>query len=185
VSLSRFASTSVSRTATAPAGRRRTADFKGQFRTRDGAWCYPLTIADQASRYLLRCQALPSVRTEGAKPVFERLFREVGLPAAIRTDNGAPYASTGIQRRAPPRGPGGPDAGQPLGTVLTPVPGPTAAARVSRTLPRAARLELRMLSQALEQQWIGLEETEDGVWSVYFHDVLIARLDERSFDPSA
>lgn len=73
-----------------------TADFKGQFRTRDGVWCYPLTIADQASRYLLRCQALPNVRTEGAKPVFERLFREVGLPAAIRTDNGAPSASTGI-----------------------------------------------------------------------------------------
>lgn len=73
-----------------------TGDFKGQFRTRGGAWCYPLTIADQASRYLLRCTALPNVRTEGAKPVFERLFREVGLPRAMRTDNGAPFTSTGI-----------------------------------------------------------------------------------------
>lgn len=73
-----------------------TTDFKGQFRTRDGVYCYPLTIADLRSRYLLRVTALPNVRTEGAKPVFERLFREVGLPAAIRSDNGAPFASTGI-----------------------------------------------------------------------------------------
>ena len=72
------------------------ADFKGQFKTRDGKYCYPLTVTDHYSRKLLVCQGLLSVRTEGAKPVFRRLFREVGLPEAIRTDNGAPFASTGI-----------------------------------------------------------------------------------------
>ena len=72
------------------------ADFKGQFKTRDGRYCYPLTVTDHYSRMLLLCKGLPSVRTEGAKPAFERLFREVGLPDAIRTDNGAPFASTGI-----------------------------------------------------------------------------------------
>lgn len=73
-----------------------TTDFKGQFRTGDGIYCFPLTVVDLWSRYLLRVTVLPNVRTEGAKPVFERLFREVGLPAAIRSDNGAPFASTGI-----------------------------------------------------------------------------------------
>ncbi len=73
-----------------------TTDFKGHFRTGDGIYCYPLTIVDLHSRYLLRATSLPSVRTEGAKPVFERLFREVGLPVAIRSDNGPPFASTGI-----------------------------------------------------------------------------------------
>lgn len=72
------------------------ADFKGQFKTRDGRYCYPLTVTDHYSRMLLLCKGLPSVRTEGAKPAFKRLFREVGLPDAIRTDNGAPFASTGI-----------------------------------------------------------------------------------------
>lgn len=72
------------------------ADFKGQFKTRDGRYCYPLTVTDHFSRKLLACRALPSVRTEGAQPVFEALFRQLGLPEAIRTDNGAPFASTGI-----------------------------------------------------------------------------------------
>jgi len=71
-----------------------TADFKGQFKTKDGAYCYPLTIADQHSRYLLACTGLPSVKTVDARPVFTRLFRDVGLPDAIRTDNGAPFCSS-------------------------------------------------------------------------------------------
>jgi putative transposase len=71
-------------------------DFKGQFKTRDGRYCYPLTVSDHFSRSVLLCKALPSVRTSGAKPAFRRLFREVGLPEAIRSDNGAPFASTGI-----------------------------------------------------------------------------------------
>ncbi len=72
------------------------ADFKGQFKTKDGRYCYPLTVTDHYSRMLLLCKGLLSVRTEGAKPAFKRLFQEHGLPDAIRTDNGAPFASTGI-----------------------------------------------------------------------------------------
>jgi transposase InsO family protein len=72
------------------------ADFKGQFKTRDGKYCYPLTVTDHYSRKLLVCRGLLSVQTEGAKPVFRRLFQQVGLPEAMRTDNGAPFASTGI-----------------------------------------------------------------------------------------
>jgi len=72
------------------------ADFKGQFKTGDRKYCYPLTVTDHYSRMLLLCKALRSVRTEGAKPAFRALFRKHGLPDAIRTDNGAPFASTGI-----------------------------------------------------------------------------------------
>jgi transposase len=75
-----------------------TADFKGQFRLLDGALCYPLTVADQASRYVLACRALPSTRHEGVQPVFRDLFARYGLPRAIRTDNGVPFATTGLQR---------------------------------------------------------------------------------------
>ncbi|MEO6332459.1 MAG: helix-turn-helix domain-containing protein [Gemmatimonadaceae bacterium] len=63
-----------------------TADFKGQFRTGNGAYCYPLTIADQHTRYLLTCHGLLSTETVTARPIFERAFREYGLPRAIRTD---------------------------------------------------------------------------------------------------
>jgi putative transposase len=71
-------------------------DFKGQFRTGDGHYCYPLTVTDHFSRSLLACHGLRSVATAGTKPVFRTLFREVGLPEAIRSDNGAPFASTGL-----------------------------------------------------------------------------------------
>jgi len=73
-----------------------TADFKGQFRTRDGVYCFPLTIADQHTRYLLRVHGLRNTRGTGVRPVFERAFREYGLPRAIRTDNGVPFANTGL-----------------------------------------------------------------------------------------
>ena len=73
-----------------------TIDFKGQFRTRDGQYCYPLTVMDHFSRYLLCCHGLPDVKTTGTRATLERLFRECGLPDAIRSDNGAPFASTGI-----------------------------------------------------------------------------------------
>jgi putative transposase len=75
-----------------------TADFKGQFKTRDGIYCYPLTIVDGASRYFLSCRALTSVRYGEARPVFERLFRERGLPERLRTDNGPPFASLALGR---------------------------------------------------------------------------------------
>jgi transposase InsO family protein len=73
-----------------------TVDFKGQFRMRDGRYCYPLTVVDHFSRYLLCCHGLLDVRTAGVIVQFRRLFREHGLPFAIRSDNGAPFASTGI-----------------------------------------------------------------------------------------
>jgi len=69
------------------------ADFKGEFKLGNGRYCYPLTITDHASRYLLMCEALESVREELACTAFQRLFAERGLPAAIRTDNGVPFAS--------------------------------------------------------------------------------------------
>jgi len=75
-----------------------TADFKGQFRTGDGRYCYPLTVADAYSRYLLGCQALVHPTTALTRPVFEQLFREYGLPERIRTDNGAPFATCALGR---------------------------------------------------------------------------------------
>lgn len=74
-----------------------TADFKGQFRTGDGCSCYPLTIADQHSRYLLRCQGLPTPAGADVRAVFRDAFRRYGLPRAIRTDNGVPFASPGLR----------------------------------------------------------------------------------------
>lgn len=71
-----------------------TSDFKGQFRTGDGRLCYPLTVVDGYSRCLLAVEGLDSVSCEQAWPVFVRLFREHGLPEAIRTDNGSPFASS-------------------------------------------------------------------------------------------
>lgn len=72
-------------------------DFKGWWRTRDGQRCDPLTVSDAYSRYLLRCVAVQGgTSTESVKPHFELLFREYGLPEAIRSDNGAPFASTGL-----------------------------------------------------------------------------------------
>lgn len=73
-----------------------TTDFKGQFRTGDGWLCYPLTVADMHSRYLLGVQGLDSVAEEHAWPVFKRLFGEYGLPQVIRSDNGPPFASTSV-----------------------------------------------------------------------------------------
>jgi transposase InsO family protein len=69
------------------------ADFKGEFKLGDGRYCYPLTVTDHASRFLLLCEALESTREEPAITAFKRLFRERGLPAAIRSDNGVPFAS--------------------------------------------------------------------------------------------
>jgi transposase InsO family protein len=74
------------------------ADFKGQFKTGNGRYCYPLTVTDNFSRYLLGCQGLNSTAVEEAKPVFIRLFREFGLPKRIRTDNGVPFATNTLAR---------------------------------------------------------------------------------------
>ena len=75
-----------------------TADFKGQFKTLDGHYCYPLTVQDGFSRFLLACEGLPRATIRGTKPVFKRLFQEYGLPQRIRTDNGPPFAANSLGR---------------------------------------------------------------------------------------
>jgi len=72
------------------------ADYKGQFKTGDGRWCYPLTITDNMSRYLITCKGLFSPCHADTQPWFEWAFHEYGLPEAIRTDNGTPFAGRGI-----------------------------------------------------------------------------------------
>jgi transposase InsO family protein len=69
------------------------ADFKGEFKLGSGPYCYPLTVTDQASRFILMCEALQSTREDLSFTAFQRLFEERGLPEAIRTDNGLPFAS--------------------------------------------------------------------------------------------
>jgi transposase InsO family protein len=74
------------------------ADFKGQFKTGDGRYCYPLTVTDNFSRLLLGCRALKSVCVADSREVFRALFREYGLPRRIRTDNGVPFATVSLAR---------------------------------------------------------------------------------------
>ena len=69
------------------------ADYKGEFKLGNRTYCYPLTVTDHASRYLLLCEALQSTREDLALTAFERLFHERGLPLGIRSDNGVPFAS--------------------------------------------------------------------------------------------
>ena len=70
-------------------------DFKGEFRTGDGQWCIPLTVTDAFSRFILCCVAVAAPDTATVRRILTRLFRELGLPAAFRSDNGPPFASTG------------------------------------------------------------------------------------------
>ena len=77
------------------------ADFKGHFKTGDGVYCYPLTVTDHFSRAVLLCRGLPSTQGGPVRAAFLALFREVGLPEAIRTDNGVPFASTGLHGLTP------------------------------------------------------------------------------------
>lgn len=69
------------------------ADYKGEFMLADKRYCYPLTITDFSSRYLFSCEALHTSKEYFAFSVFERVFKEFGMPKAIRTDNGVPFAS--------------------------------------------------------------------------------------------
>ena len=230
-----------------------TCDFKGQFRTGDGRLCYPLTVADGFSRFLLAIQGLDSVAESQAWPVFERLFREYGLPEAIRSDNGSPFASARAVARLSRLSvrwvklgirleriePGHPEqngrhermhrtlkqetARPPAESQLTQqerfeqfrsiyneqrphealgqrTPAelyrPSARAYPSRVAPLEypGHFEVRWvrpnggikwqgqflyLSEALSGERVGLEETADGVWTVYFGTLLLARFDER------
>ena len=73
-----------------------TTDFKGQFRLGEGRLCYPLTIVDGYSRYLLACRALPSTAAAGVQATFERVFRTYGLPEVLRSDNGVPFSTLAL-----------------------------------------------------------------------------------------
>lgn len=229
-----------------------TADYKGQFRTRDGRYCYPLTIQDAHTRFLLACEALLSTRGEEAQPCFERIFREYGLPRVIRTDNGPPFASPtplrlsrlnvwwiklGIRpERSRPGCPQDNGRHERMHKELTPTRFPPAEHRSAQQLkfdavreeldfvrphhalglktpaelyvpserpmperiPRpeyAGHCEVKrvrrqgtvrfrgreiFLSEVLAREAIALEEVADGVWSIFFYDLLLARLDERT-----
>jgi putative transposase len=76
-------------------------DFKGWIRTGDGIRCDPLTVSDACTRMLLGCEILPKADYAHVRPVFERIFREYGLPLAVRTDNGPPFASVGAGGLSP------------------------------------------------------------------------------------
>lgn len=73
-----------------------TTDFKGEFRTGDGVYCYPLTLRDGFSRFVLRCDGFLARSAAATRRRFERAFREYGLPDRIRSDNGGPFASPGL-----------------------------------------------------------------------------------------
>jgi len=229
-----------------------TVDFKGQFRTGDGVYCYPLTLADQHTRYLLACHGLPSTRGATARTVLERAFRTYGLPRAIRSDNGVPFATTAIHGLSPlnvwwlrlgiphqriqpgcpqqngahermhktlkaetcrpPRATGRaqqrafdtfrheynedrphsalggrPPASQYVGSPrpypdrLPPLeyPGHFLLRRVSHCGTFHFQGRLHFLSKTLNSHYIGLEEIDTGIWSIYFGTVLLARFDER------
>jgi transposase InsO family protein len=71
-------------------------DYKGQFRLGDGRYCYPLTVTDQFSRYILGCDAMAAIDEDQAREAMTAIFREHGLPSYMRSDNGAPFASSGL-----------------------------------------------------------------------------------------
>jgi len=75
-----------------------TTDFKGEFKLLTGRYCYPLTVMDEHSRFVLECKALDSTKHDGVYRAFKRVFREYGLPWAIKSDNGSPFASVGLGR---------------------------------------------------------------------------------------
>ena len=231
-----------------------TADFKGQFRTGDHRYGYPLTIADQHTRMLLACRGLLSTQTVTARPVFERAFRDFGLPIAIRTDNGVPFATQAIhglsylnvwwmrlgilhQRSRPgcPQDNGAHErmhrtfkreAIKPVRATCTaqqrnfdafqheyneerpherlqqqtpasqyhgsPRPYPTHLPTLEYpghflvkkiTTAGTFRFQQRLLylANAMVDQHIGLEETDDGIWAIHFNTILLATFDERDY----
>jgi putative transposase len=71
-------------------------DYKGQFRLGDGSYCYPLTITDQFSRFIVGCEGMAAISEDAARDVCEEVFRTHGIPAVMRSDNGVPFACTGL-----------------------------------------------------------------------------------------
>lgn len=230
------------------------ADFKGQFPTRNGSLCYPLTVTDAHSRFLLECRALASTEQASAQAVFAKVFAEYGLPQAIRTDNGVPFSGPaigglsrlsvwwvklGIQHQLitpgrpqengqhermhrtlkaettrPPdwdlRGQQGRfdsfrtefNQERPHEALEQRTPGSLyvpAARELPSRLPEpdyeghlyVRRVSPRgtisfssrplFLSEVLAGEQVGLEEVEDGVWSVYFYELLLGRFHVRDW----
>jgi transposase InsO family protein len=230
------------------------ADYKGEFKTRDGIYCYPLTVTDGCSRYLLECKALLSTEHILAKPIFARLFRGYGMPRIIRTDNGTPFASTAIGRlsrlsvwwirlgifpeliqpgrpaqngrhermhktlkRETTRPPAASLRGQQIRfnrfreefnnerphEALDQETPASVYQRSTREYPERlppieypGHFEKRLVSrnggfrwgsirvpitQTLEEQYVGLEEVDEGKWDVYFSNVRLGQMDERTF----
>lgn len=228
-------------------------DFKGEFKTQDGVLCYPLTVTDAASRYLLSCTALPSTNHAGAQDVLTKLFAHAGLPSAIRSDNGCPFCSNalcGISRlsmwwmklgirhdrirpaspqengrhermhrtlKAETARPPAEDrrrqqerfdafgdeynhirphealAMQTPDTIWTPstraMPQQLAEPEYPghmqvRTVRNKGEIKfagrLVFVSEVLAHQRVALEEVEDGIWSLIFYNMLLARLDQRT-----
>lgn len=233
-----------------------TIDFKGQFRMGDRRYCYPLTVADRYSRYVLECRGLHSTAGAETRGVMERLFRRYGLPSVLLSDNGEPFSSSqalcGLSRLSvwwiklgiAPRliEPGHPEqngshermhrtlkaettrppAGhltaqqrrfnafrrdfneerphealgqRPPATLYTPSPRPYPE-RLSemeylghfetRRVRRDGAIRWQgkplFLSEVLGGERVGLEEIDDGIWSLYFGNHLLGRFDESDRD---
>jgi putative transposase len=228
-----------------------TTDFKGEFRTGDRHYCYPLTLRDGFSRFVLRCDGLLSRTLDATQQRFARAFAEYGLPDRIRSDNGGPFAGIGLGRLSrlavwwmrlgivPERiAPGRPDqngsheqfhavlkaetARPPAANLRaqqrrfqrfcaeynhvrphealgdeTPATYYTPSRRaLPATLPAIVypgHMEIRrvsnvgtiswrhpvFLTESLAGEQVGFEEVDDGVWTVYFATVPLARFDER------
>jgi len=229
-----------------------TVDYKGQFLMGNHRYCYPLTVVDHVSRYLLACDAFPSNEGPHTRGAFERIFREHGLPRAILSDNGSPFGSPGLARlsrlslwwirlgivieRIVPGHPEQNGAHERMHRTLkaetTRPPeadfepqqkrfdefrhvynnerphetlGQKRPATIYRPSPRPypeslppieypGHLETRKVehngmmrwkndriftSKTLRGEYVGLEEIDDGIWSLYYGPVLLARFDER------
>ena len=228
-----------------------TVDYKGQFLLGNHQYCYPLTIVDHVSRYLLACDAFSSTEQGHTRRVFERVFRQHGLPRAILSDNGSPFGSPGLARlsrlslwwirlginveRIVPGHPEQNGAHERMHRTLKAQTTRPPEATLKRQQVRFDRfideynnerphealgqkrpvtlytpstrpypeslppieypghLEIRkvddrgtirwkneklFLSHTLLGEMVGLEEVDDGVWSLYYGSVLLARFDE-------
>lgn len=231
-----------------------TMDFKGEFLLGNKRYCYPLTVCDATTRFLLSCTGLPSTKGVPAMEVIERLFREHGLPTAIRTDNGSPFATQaigGLSRlsiywlklgirhdRIDPSSPQQNGRHERMHRTLkaetTRPPETTFEAQQhrfdafryvfnqerphealgmdtpadhyqssTRNMPGAlpqpeylGHMEVRrvgsngsfkfkghvlFLSETLSGEHIALDEIDNGIWSIYFANLLLGRLNERTF----
>lgn len=231
-------------------------DFKGEFRTSDGHLCYPLTVQDVCTRYLLGVTGLESTAGAGVRGTLEALFRERGLPEAIRSDNGVPFVAPHTQHHGLSKlrvwwtklgiaheriSPGRPDQNgrheRMHKTLKAETARPPAADRQAQQarfdawrreyneerphealgqVPPGSKYppsqrsypdrlsgpeypghcevrrvhgggEIRFhqrnvfVSETLAQEEVALEEVEDGIWAVWFYDVEVGRLDERTF----